>query len=70
MGVQGALLSHFVEPVYLHSLTLGSLFHGQHLLRAVGGRVKATLTGLPPPFKLAVPRYSTATESHLKSQKK
>ena len=35
LGLQGAALSHFVRPVYLTSLTLGSLHHHGHLSRAV-----------------------------------
>uniref|UniRef100_A0A3B3BWM5 Adenosine deaminase RNA specific B2 (inactive) n=1 Tax=Oryzias melastigma TaxID=30732 RepID=A0A3B3BWM5_ORYME len=35
VGVQGALLSHLVEPVYLHSLTVGTLCHTGHLARGM-----------------------------------
>ncbi|XP_034027763.1 double-stranded RNA-specific editase B2 isoform X2 [Thalassophryne amazonica] len=38
LGLQGALLSHFVEPVYLHSLTVGSLCHTGHLGRVLNQR--------------------------------
>uniref|UniRef100_A0A673ASB3 Adenosine deaminase RNA specific B2 (inactive) n=1 Tax=Sphaeramia orbicularis TaxID=375764 RepID=A0A673ASB3_9TELE len=38
LGLQGALLSHFVEPVYLHSLTVGSLRHTGHLGRVLNQR--------------------------------
>lgn len=33
VGVQGALLSHYVEPIYLESIVLGSLFHPSHMYR-------------------------------------
>ncbi|KAF7654208.1 hypothetical protein LDENG_00072550, partial [Lucifuga dentata] len=39
VGLQGALLSHLVEPVYLHSLTVGTLSHTGHLGRAVARRL-------------------------------
>jgi hypothetical protein len=58
LGVQGSLLSHFIDPIYFYSLSLGSLFHPHHLFRAVAGRIEATVAGLPPPFRLNVPRLN------------
>ena len=35
LGLQGALLSCFLQPIYLHSIVLGSLFHPTHMYRWV-----------------------------------
>ena len=43
LGIQGALLSLIIDPVYLYSITLGSLFHPHHMFRAVVGRIESTL---------------------------
>ncbi|XP_064615331.1 double-stranded RNA-specific adenosine deaminase-like [Liolophura sinensis] len=34
-GIQGALLSHFIEPIYLESVTIGFLYDHGHLARAL-----------------------------------
>ncbi|XP_041847623.1 double-stranded RNA-specific editase B2-like [Melanotaenia boesemani] len=50
LGLQGALLSHLVEPVYLHSLTVGTLSHTGHLERAMARRL-ASVEHLPFPYR-------------------
>lgn len=57
LGLQGALLSHFCEPIYLDSIILGSLYHADHFSRAVYDRVN-NKESLSAPFRLNKPMLS------------
>ncbi|XP_015210106.1 double-stranded RNA-specific editase B2 [Lepisosteus oculatus] len=65
LGIQGSLLSHLVEPVYLHSLIVGSLHHTGHLSRIVTHRLDR-MGHLPASYKCNQPLLSglTNSESH------
>ena len=60
LGLQGALLSQFMEPLYMSSLTLGSLHHHGHLSRAVCCRAKGVEYSLPSTFTLRHPALGRA----------
>ena len=49
LGLQGALLTLYMEPVYLTSIIIGSLFHSDHMSRAVIQRV-CSITALAGAF--------------------
>uniref|UniRef100_A0A8C9W129 Adenosine deaminase RNA specific n=1 Tax=Scleropages formosus TaxID=113540 RepID=A0A8C9W129_SCLFO len=59
LGLQGALLSHFLHPVYLRTITLGYLYSHGHLTRAVCCRLARDgddfTKKLPPHFTLNHP---------------
>ncbi|XP_051910686.1 double-stranded RNA-specific editase B2 isoform X2 [Hippocampus zosterae] len=57
LGLQGALLSHLMEPVYLHSMTVGSLRHTGHLGRVLNQR-QERLGPLPASYRRNQPLLS------------
>ncbi|XP_070532648.1 double-stranded RNA-specific adenosine deaminase-like isoform X2 [Ptychodera flava] len=67
LGLQGALLTHFIKPIYLASITLGSLYHHGHLSRALccrlshGNQDKDYSVSLPPTYQLHHPQLGCVT---------
>ena len=56
-SISGSLLSQFIEPIYLDSLILGSLYHKEHLARALFGRLSGS-EGFPEPYRTTQPFLS------------
>ena len=64
LGMQGALLSHLIDPIYLESLTLGYLYEHGHLSRAVCCRLSKNSdidAELPMPYALNHPWLGRVT---------
>jgi len=47
VGIQGALLTHLMHPIYLASITVGSKFHPGHMKRALYERITDHVGPLP-----------------------
>ncbi|CAL8290935.1 unnamed protein product [Lota lota] len=57
VGFQGSLMSYFTEPLYFSSIILGSLYHADHLSRAMYQRI-TEIEDLPLTFALNRPLLS------------
>lgn len=51
LGLQGNLLSNFVEPIYLNSISIGSVFNMKHMKRTMYERIENMIHKLPGEYK-------------------
>uniref|UniRef100_A0A182J6M5 Uncharacterized protein n=1 Tax=Anopheles atroparvus TaxID=41427 RepID=A0A182J6M5_ANOAO len=70
LGLQGSMLASVIEPIYLHSIVLGSLLHPAHMYRAICGRIENAIQGLPPPYRLNKPKLALMTSAESRNQTK
>ena len=67
-GIQGALLSLYIEPVYFSSITIGSQFNVGHLQRAVYTRI-SKIRHLSPAYRVNEPKLYQVSNPDNKTEK-
>ena len=61
LGVQGSLLSLYIDPIYYKSVIVGAMYHEQHITRALYTRVSG-ISNLPEPYLPNLPLLHGVTD--------
>ncbi|KAG4072781.1 hypothetical protein HA402_005258 [Bradysia odoriphaga] len=67
LGVQGAVLSELIEPIYLTSMIFGEKFEPKHMKRALYGRIESDAIDLPKGFYIVQPELMKVTATKAKA---
>ncbi|CAF0884404.1 unnamed protein product [Adineta ricciae] len=67
IGLQGALLSTFVEPIYFTSIIIGSLYKSEPIRRALFARIEQKIDHMPMPYGLHRPLISSMNNSETRN---
>ncbi|CAF1257600.1 unnamed protein product [Adineta steineri] len=67
IGLQGALLSTLIEPVYYTSIIIGSLYHSEHIRRALFSRIEHIIGNIATPYGLHRPFISGVSSPEMRT---
>ncbi|CAF0742208.1 unnamed protein product [Rotaria sordida] len=67
IGLQGALLSVLIEPIYYTSIIIGSLYHSEHIRRALFARIENLVKNIPTPYGLRRPFISGVSSPEMRT---
>ncbi|CAF4702538.1 unnamed protein product, partial [Rotaria sp. Silwood2] len=67
IGLQGALLSTLINPIYYTSVIIGSLYNSEHIRRALFSRIEHKVYNIPTPYGLRRPFISDIKSSEMRN---
>ncbi|CAF3623051.1 unnamed protein product [Rotaria sp. Silwood1] len=67
IGLQGALLSTLINPIYYTSIIIGSLYNSEHIRRALFSRIEHKVYNMPIPYGLRRPFITDITNPEIRN---